>query len=103
MGKLIYGSPGQEIEFDDRLLAHLKIAITTKLRRDEKFLLSWPHGVEEGGGRSSLWIHPAIPLRFTFNGGKAPKLNRAWVEELLLSASTTGGMQIGPEPKAPAD
>jgi hypothetical protein len=39
MGFLTYGGV-QEYEFDDRTLAHLKVAITIKLRRQESFLMS---------------------------------------------------------------
>ncbi|MCU1634795.1 MAG: hypothetical protein JWQ68_34 [Cryobacterium sp.] len=99
MGKLIYGTPGTEIELDDRVLAHLKVAIVTKLRRDEKFLLSWQHGQEGGGGRSSIWIHPSIPLHFKFNGNSQPALNKTWLEELMLTANSTGGLHIIPEPE----
>ncbi|WP_022884848.1 hypothetical protein [Glaciibacter superstes] len=101
MGKLIYGSAGTEIEFDDRLLAHLKVAIVAKLRRDEKFLLSWSTGSENGGGHESLWMHPAIPLQFIFLGSKQPTLNRAWIEELMISANSTGGLHVLPEPEEP--
>ncbi|HEV7812628.1 MAG TPA: hypothetical protein VGO99_06655 [Leifsonia sp.] len=98
MGKLIYGSLGTHIELDDRTLAHLKFVIIMKLRRDEKFTLSWQHGQEGGGGRTSIWIHPTIPLQFEFNGGKPPQLNKTWIEELMTSANSTGGLQVLAEP-----
>ena len=41
MGMLVYGFNGESYEFDDRTSSHLKIAIVTKLRRHEAFLLSW--------------------------------------------------------------
>ncbi len=98
MGKLYYGDDDLGIDMEDRLLAHVKMAIIAKLRRDEKFTFSWQHGVEGGGGRSTIWIHPAIPLRFKFDGSRQPVLNRAWIEALLLSANSTGGLQLIPEP-----
>lgn len=98
MGKLIYGSPGTAIEIEDRALAHLKVAMLAKLRRDEKFALSWQHGHDGGGGRSTIWVHPAIPLQFVFNGSKQPVLNKAWVELLVESANSGSGIQLLPEP-----
>ncbi|RNE62628.1 DUF7882 family protein [Cryobacterium tepidiphilum] len=98
MGKLIYGSPGTAIEIEDRALAHLKVAMLAKLRRDEKFALSWQHGAEGGGGRSTVWVHPSIPLQFIFNGGKQPTLNKAWVELLVETANSGSGIQLLPEP-----
>jgi hypothetical protein len=100
MGKLIYGHDSS-IDIEDRLLAHLKLAVIAKLRRDEKFTLSWTH--EGDTGRSTIWVHPAIPLQFKFDGSRAPVINRAWVEALMMSANSTGGLQMIPEPpQAPA-
>jgi hypothetical protein len=101
MGKLIYGTNGAEYEFDDRLLAHLRIVIVTKFRRRESFTLTWELGTERGGGRISLWLDPSIPLQFHFFGSKEPSLNRAWVDALAsISASSVGLIPL-PEPGAP--
>ena len=96
MGKLIYGV-GREYEFDDRTLSHVKIALVTKLRRHESFLLNWEIPVEQGGGRMSLWISREIPLAFVFNGSRPPALNERWMEALLQTSQRTGGMVIMPE------
>lgn len=94
MGILVYGFNGASYEFDDRTLSHLKIAIVTKLRRHEAFLLSWEIPVERGSGRVSLWISREIPLAFLFENSRAPKLNERWMEVLLLTSQRTGGMQL---------
>ncbi len=98
MGQLIYGSTATPIEMNDRLLAHVQLAIITKLRRNEQFMLSWDHGTDQGGGRSSIWIHPSIAMHFIFSGGKRPTMNRAWVEGMLASANSVGGMHVVAEP-----
>ena len=100
MGILIYD--GEQIEFDDRVLAHLQVAIITKLRRDEKFALSWDHGMAAGSGHSTVWMHPAVPVRFRFNGSRSVALNRTWLDALMLSANSTGGLHIVPEPQGSA-
>ena len=100
MGKFIYNSSQREIEIDDRVLAHLRVAILNKLRRSESFAMTWEHGVENGSGRTTFWLHESIPLQFVFSGNRAPKLNRLWVEQLLLSANSTAGLQYVPEPDA---
>ena len=97
MGTLYYGDSGTPIGIEDRALAHLKIAITTKLRRGESFTLSWQHTEEQPRGRSTLWLHPSIPLRFVFDEPVAPELSRSWIEELMRSANSTGGIQLIPE------
>lgn len=97
MGTLYYGDSGTPIGIEDRALAHLKIAITTKLRRGESFTLSWRHADDQARGRSTLWLHPSIPLRFVFDEPEAPELSRGWIEDLMRSANSTGGIQLIPE------
>lgn len=99
MGKLLYGA-GQEYEFDDRTLSHVKIALVTKLRRHESFLLNWQIPPEQGGGRMSLWISREIPMAFVFAGSRPPSLNERWMEALLQSSQRTGGMVVMREEEA---
>lgn len=96
MGFLIYGG-NQEYEFEDRTLAHLKIAITMKLRRQECFLMSWVNPAERGSGRISIWLTPNIPLVFRFSGSRAPQLNKQWLDALAEHAGTPRGLIVVPE------
>ena len=98
MGKFIYNSSLREIEIDDRTLAHLRVAILNKLRRSESFAMTWDHGVENGSGRTTFWLHESVPLQFVFSGNRPPKLNRLWVEQLLLTANSSAGLQAVAEP-----
>ncbi|MCJ1688642.1 hypothetical protein [Rathayibacter sp. VKM Ac-2927] len=93
MGQLIYG-PGTVYDMDDRTLAHVKLALTTKLRRQESFLLSWPISVDHGSGRTSLWIAPSIPLQFQFTGSRPPTINKAWVLAMLETSQSDRGLVI---------
>jgi len=102
LGKFVYGTPSTTVEFDDRVLAHLKVVIVAKLRRGESFTFSWDTAASSGSGHSSIWLHPAIPLQFEFFGGKEPALNRAWLEEMVQLSNTPAGLRITPEPTAPA-
>lgn len=95
MGKLIYGH--REIEIEDRTLAHLKIVMLTKLRRNESFAFNHTHDVNSGSGRSTVWVHPSIPLEFIFYGNRSPELNRGWVETLLMAANSPEGLRVLPE------
>jgi hypothetical protein len=96
MGVLQYD--GEEYDFDDRTLLHLQIVISTKLRRREDFFLSWTQPIERGSGRHALWIDNGIPLHFFYNGSRSASVNREWIEELLLSSTRAGGLQLGEEP-----
>ena len=97
MGTLFYGDAGTPIGIEDRALAHLKVAIITKLRRGESFTVSWQHPDEQPRGRSTLWLHPNIPLRFVFDEPEPPELSRTWIERLMRSANSTGGIRLIPE------
>ncbi len=50
----------RRFDIDDRLLAHLRIVIMNKLRRNEGFMLQVP--VNEGVRQASLWIHASNAL-----------------------------------------
>lgn len=93
MGYLVYGS-GTEYEFDDRVLAHLKIALVAKLRLQESFLLNWVVPSDRGSGRVSVWISPGIPLQFHFSGSKPPELNKVWLDALARSSHGIRGMVV---------
>lgn len=97
MGTLFYGDSQTPIGIEDRTLAHLKVALITKLRRNESFTLSWEHADDQPRGRSTIWVYPAIPLRFVFDEAERPDLNRRWIEDLMRAANSTGGIALVPE------
>lgn len=90
MGRLYYSTSTDAIEIPDRVLAHLRTLTTTKLRRSESFTVSFSHL----GGRSTIWLHCSIPLRFEFDSAEPEALDRDYLAELARSASATGGVVI---------
>lgn len=96
MGVLIYGT-NSHYDFDDRTLAHLRAAVGNKLRRQESFYLEWTKEPADGGGRVSLWIASSVPLQFQFAQAE-PRINHDWVNALLDTSYTPGGMILVPEP-----
>jgi hypothetical protein len=97
MGTLFYGAGRLAINFDDRVLAHLQIVISTKLRRQEYFMLNWRDDESVGDGRSSIWISPHTDLHFKYAGGRFPEIDRAWIEALSVSAASPLGLQLRDE------
>jgi hypothetical protein len=101
MGALVYDS--MVFEFEDRLLAHLQIVIVNKLRRGEPFVMSWRVSAEVGSGREAIWLDPAIPLYFEFDGSRVPAINREWLGRLANSAdSSVGLVVVGEDGAVPA-
>lgn len=99
MGRLTYNS-SMNIDFADRTLAHLQSVINTKLQRKEGFHFTWADD-PVGGGRNTIWIHPGIPLVFTFTHSTPTLLNQRWLEALIRTANTVTGLEIVPEPPRP--
>ncbi|MGN8027544.1 DUF7882 family protein [Microbacterium sp. 22242] len=94
MGTIYYGGSASPIHIDDRALAHLKIVIATKLRRGESFTVTWRHPAGQPAGRSTIWLHPSIPLRFEFSEPNPPEIDPKLVQEYANSANSTGGVLL---------
>jgi hypothetical protein len=101
MGRFIYDTVANSVDIDDRTLAHLRIVVMNKLRRAEPFMFDVEIG--DGSGRRSFWVHPSVPLQFHFFGSRNPRINRAWIEDLMQVASGPNGLSITPEPTEPGE
>lgn len=97
MGRLLYDAK-VAVDFDDRLLFHLQAVIAAKLRRGESFLFTWVDDDSIGDGRTSIWVHPHAHLSFKYFGKRPAALNRTWIEHLMITANSVGGLQVLPEP-----
>jgi hypothetical protein len=93
MGRLYYGTGSDAIEIPDLPLAYLRALATTKLRRSESFSVSWRHG-EGDAGRSTIWLHCAIPLRFEFDSCDSQPLDRKHLEQMAMAANTSAGVML---------
>jgi hypothetical protein len=91
MGTLKYD--GTTVEFPDRVLAHIEVVVVQKLRRQEAFFLSW-HEASGGGGRTGIWLHPAVLITFHYSSNEPAQIDRAWVEKLAVAASSAAGMFV---------
>lgn len=101
MGHLVYAN-SSSYEFDDRVLAHLKVVVSSKLRRHESFYLNWVNEAHTGSGRMTLWISPDVPLAFHFSGSRPVRLDQIWLEVLAQLAHTVRGLTVISEEEAHA-
>ncbi len=92
MAYLFYGNGAEPIEMPDRLMAHIKVVVATKLRRGESFTLSWQHPGRNG--RTTIWLQPAIPLRFVFASAEPEMLDPALLKELANAANSSRGLTV---------
>ncbi|MDJ0336112.1 hypothetical protein QMG83_12840 [Salinibacterium sp. G-O1] len=96
MGYLHYG--GEEFEFDDRVLTHLQVVISTKLRRKEDFFFTWLVPADRGSGRHAIWIDNGVPIHFFYSGSRNVAINREWIELMVAGASRASGLLLADEP-----
>jgi hypothetical protein len=94
MGTLFYGNDRIPIRIDDRVLAHLRALVTSKMRRGEGFLLSWTDSITIGDGRSSIWMHAGCDVHYKFDDERQPKLDPALLEQLNQDAVQARGIEI---------
>ncbi|MFT4212595.1 MAG: hypothetical protein QM626_12085 [Microbacterium sp.] len=90
MGQLYYGASSTPIEVPDRLLAHVKVVVATKLRRGESFTINWTGS----HSRESIWVQQSIPLRFVFASPEPETLDPELIAALARTSSITGGLQL---------
>ena len=94
MGRLKYDSTEPPITIDDETLVHLKIVIGTKLRRNESFLLTWLRGDEAQDARTTIWVHPAIPLQFGFDAAVLPAVAPERITTIMTSLNASGELVL---------
>lgn len=102
MAKLFYGTTTEPIHIDDRLLAHVKVVVATKLRRGESFTLSWVHGADQPVGRSTIWLQPSIPLRFVFDSEQPEALDQNLLKRMANDANSSRGLSLDIAVEEPA-
>ena len=99
MGSLIYGHPSIDIKLEDRVLAHLQLVFSEKLRRNEGFHFSWADHELNGGWRNIVWVHPAMPLYFRYAGSRVPSLNQNWLGDMSRDINSNAGLILRDEPR----
>lgn len=93
MATLFYGSDTAPISLPDRLMGYIKVIASTKLRRGESFTLTWT-GTEGETGRSTIWLQPAIPLRFVFESPEPEQLVGDYLRTLADQANAASGLVL---------
>jgi hypothetical protein len=56
--------------------------------------MSWRHADDQPAGRSTIWIQPAIEMRFVFGAAESEKLDQALLQRYANDASSTAGLVI---------
>jgi len=96
LGTLYYGDTRAAIAIDDRQLAHLRVVMISKLRRNEPFSFSWTNPGDAASRRSTVWVSSQTTLQFDFDDAETPELDMATLERLSREASTARGLAAEP-------
>ena len=91
MGTFSYGT--REIPVEDRVLAHLSVIITQKLRRRECFLLTMP-SADRRTVTEAMWISATSDLSFAYQGNRLPSLNHEWLEQMMNESFSVHGLDL---------
>jgi hypothetical protein len=94
LGTLHYGASRTSLHMEDRALAHLQVVITTKLRRNEGFLIQWERPRDSGSGRGGFWVHPNCDLAYEYEAALDAALDPEELERMMMAASGTGGVRV---------
>nr|WP_201469929.1 hypothetical protein [Microbacterium hydrocarbonoxydans] len=94
MGRLRYDSTLEPIAIDDVTLAHMKIVVGTKLRRQESFMMSWNPTNGLPDARLTAWIHPSIPLVMAFDTADPITVDAERVSRMMNSLNAHGELLI---------
>lgn len=94
MGRLKYDNTAEPIHIEDETLAHLKVVIATKLRRQESFMMTWLPIEEGSDGRMTMWIHPSVPLLFVFDDAESPPIDARRLEEMMQGVNASGELVL---------
>lgn len=94
MGRLKYDGIAAPITIDDATLAHLKIIIGTKLRRNESFLMTWLRNDSSEDARTTIWVHPAIPLQFGFDAAVLAPIEPERISAIMTALNASGELVL---------
>lgn len=94
MGTLRYDSSHPAISLPDRMLEHLHIVVTRKLREQRRFALTIVAGVS---APVQVWLDAQVPLVITYATGMVTTINERWLAQLEASF-TAAGLTLSAEP-----
>ncbi|MBM7502973.1 hypothetical protein ACFPER_05805 [Agromyces aurantiacus] len=94
MGTLYYSAAQYPIRIDDVTLTSLRVVIERRLDAGVGLTLSWS---EAGFGRSTVWLHPTIPLRVHVDDPVAIAPDADAIDAMANEVEQSGGIVLPPD------
>jgi hypothetical protein len=82
------------IDLPDDVLAHVHAVIIAKLRVREPVIVGW---VADGGRHDEVMVNPTMPVLAQYDDDGEPRLDRRWLNRLMMAANAVRGLQLTPE------
>jgi hypothetical protein len=82
------------IDLPDDVLAHVQAVIIAKLRVHEPILVGW---AAPDGGHDEVLVNPTMPIVIRYDLDEDRRLDRRWLNRLMMAANSVQGLQIRPE------
>lgn len=82
------------IDLPDDVLAHVQAVIIAKLRVHEPILVGW---TTPDGGHDEVLVNPSMPIVIRYDLDEDRRLDRRWLNRLMMAANSVQGLQIRPE------
>lgn len=94
MGTLYYSAAQYPIRIDDATLTSLRVVLEQRLDAGLGLTLSWS---EAGFGRSTVWLHPTIPVRMHVDDPVATPPDSHAVDAMTVELEQSGGIVLPPD------
>ena len=91
MGILYYSDAQYPIRIDDDTLASLKVVLERRLEAGRGLMLSWS---EAGFGRSTIWLHPSIPIRLHVDDAVGQAPSQRAIDAMMQEIEQSGGIVL---------
>lgn len=82
------------IDLPDDVLAHVHAVVIAKLRVHEPILIGW---TEPDGRHDEVLVNPSMPVVITYDVDQDHRLDRRWLNRLMMAANAVQGLQLRPE------
>lgn len=82
------------IDLPDDVLAHVHAVIIAKLRVREPVIVGW---VADGGRHDEIMVNPTMPILARYDGDDERRLDRRWLNRLMIAANAVRGLQLTPD------
>jgi hypothetical protein len=101
VGVLVYGKL-TSLEVADDSLAYLQVVIGANLRVKQSFYISWRNLPGTGDGRTTVWIHPDLPLVFKYTKPGQRALDTAKLQDFIVQSRSADGLRLVVDPTGKA-